>query len=576
MDQIAIGTLPFDKLPKQASDVQVFDSMNSPLLSAGKLVQSDCSIVLDDPRAHVLSGDTKDAVRKIIADAEVQNDDDILLTAPFDHATLTWRTTPDDNNSIDGVACNVHRIRSKEILVNYLHRAAGYPMKKTWLQAIKNGFFATWPGLTYELVQKFLPQDTEETAAGHLHRRRQGIQSTKKHKNNSIKDLEPELEGTATIKPDRKERVGVHLVDIAELNGIIATDQTGRLPVTSQQGNQYIMVLYNYDSNVILAEAIKGRTDKKLIDGYEILYARIRKGGVEPVMQRLDNEASKALVHAIESKKLKYQLASPYSHRMNPAERAVQSFKNHFISNLHGTDTTFPANQWDRIIPQCEMTLNMLQRSRINPNISAYNQMFELYDYNSHPLAPLGTKAFVHERPEQRASFADHGKIGYVIRPAKDHYRHLQFYIPETRGIRVSDTYVFLPTKYEMPATAEADRLTLALEEVTEAISNRNEQLPFTDHSLNNAINALKSLLSPQQHSSLEDDATAARVNSNRSEQREPTVNNNNNSDRVLRPRVQPKKQNYSRGTRIFKLFGRKYYRGYIYDFDSKEGYYKV
>ena len=66
-----------------------------------------------------------------------------------------------------------------------------------------------------------------------------------------------------------------------------------------------------------------------------------------------------------------------------------------------------------------------------------------------------------------------------------------------------------------MPATAEADRLTLALEEVTKAIRNHNEQLPFTDHSLNNAINTLKSLLSPQQHSSLEDDATAARVNSN-------------------------------------------------------------
>ena len=56
-------------------------------------------------------------------------------------------------------------------------------------------------------------------------------------------------------------------------------------------------------------------------------------------------------------------------------------------------------------------------------------------------------------------------------------------------------------------------------------------------------------------------------------------MNNNNingNSDRVLRPRVEKKKQQYSRGTRVFKLFGRKYYRGYIYDFDSKEGYYKV
>ena len=45
-------------------------------------------------------------------------------------------------------------------------------MKKTWLQAIKDGFFTTWLGLTYELVAKFLPETSEEIAAGHLHRRR--------------------------------------------------------------------------------------------------------------------------------------------------------------------------------------------------------------------------------------------------------------------------------------------------------------------------------------------------------------------------------------------------------------------
>lgn len=306
-------------------------------------------------------------------------------------------------------------------------------MKKTWLQAIKNGFFSTWPGLTYELVQKYLPQDIEETAAGHLHRRQQGIQSTKKNKNN-VEDLEPELQRNATIKPDCKQRVGVHIVDIEDLNGIIATDQTGRLPIISQQGNQYMMVLYNYDSNGILATGVKGRTNKKLIDGYEVLYDRLKKAGIEPVMQRLDNEASKVLVHAIETKNLRDQLSSPYLHRMNPAERAVQSWKNNFISNLHGTDSTFPAHQWDRIIPQCEMTLNMLRRSRINPKLSAYHQMFGLYDYYSQPLAAVGTKAFVHERPEQRASFTDHGKIGYVVGPAMHHYRHLQFYIPDTRN----------------------------------------------------------------------------------------------------------------------------------------------
>jgi hypothetical protein len=41
-----------------------------------------------------------------------------------------------------------------------------------------------------------------------------------------------------------------------ELNGMISTDQAGRFPVKSSKGNSYIMVLYNYDSNGILATTI--------------------------------------------------------------------------------------------------------------------------------------------------------------------------------------------------------------------------------------------------------------------------------------------------------------------------------
>ena len=69
------------------------------------------------------------------------------------------------------VAYNLHRIRSKAVLVDYLHWAAGYPPKKTWLAAIKQGFYATWPGLTEELIRKHLPDVSEETAAGHMHMR---------------------------------------------------------------------------------------------------------------------------------------------------------------------------------------------------------------------------------------------------------------------------------------------------------------------------------------------------------------------------------------------------------------------
>ena len=157
------------------------------------------------------------------------------------------------------------------------------------------------------------------------------------------------------------------------------------------------MILYNYDSNIILAAKSKTRKHPDIVESYDKMYKILISAGVVPVIQRLDNEVSKLLIESIKEKKLQYQLASPHDHHLNPAERAIRTFKNHFTSNLHGTDRDFPAHQWCELIDQCVMTLNMLQRSRINPKLSAYTQIFGLFDYNKTPLAPLGTKAFVHE-----------------------------------------------------------------------------------------------------------------------------------------------------------------------------------
>ena len=73
------------------------------------------------------------------------------------------------------------------------------------------------------------------------------------------------------------------------------------------------------------------------------------------------------------------------------------------------------------------MTLNMLRRSRINPMMSAYTHFFESFGYNRTPLAPLGTKAFIHKTAGQRRSHADHGKVGYIIGNSLQHYWHLYF-----------------------------------------------------------------------------------------------------------------------------------------------------
>ena len=41
-----------------------------------------------------------------------------------------------------------------EALVHYMHAAAGFPVKYTWLKAIKKGNFESWPVLTYTNAAK--------------------------------------------------------------------------------------------------------------------------------------------------------------------------------------------------------------------------------------------------------------------------------------------------------------------------------------------------------------------------------------------------------------------------------------
>jgi hypothetical protein len=153
--------------------------MQSPLIGCGKLATNGCGIWFDNENGSVVNGATKDKIRALIA----TSGDDLLLAAPFDNQLLTWKTAV-QGPRVDPVqpplalANNVQRLKTKEQLCDYLHQAAGHPVKKTLLAAIKAGEYVTWPGLSYELVSWHL-HNTEETAMGHLHKRRQNIKSKK-------------------------------------------------------------------------------------------------------------------------------------------------------------------------------------------------------------------------------------------------------------------------------------------------------------------------------------------------------------------------------------------------------------
>ena len=263
------------------------------------------------------------------------------MIVPFDENKLRWRTNFAMNiTAPKNISFNVHTIWSEEKLVDYLHQSAEYLMKKTWLQAIKVGLFSTLPGLSYQLEAKFLTNNTKETAARHLHWWQQGIRSTKR--NNTVEDLESELDGNKTIKEDRTQRIGAHLVALSEFNRMIATDQTGIFPIVSERGNKYIMVLYNYNLN-----AFSNRSQRKN-------RARISRW-IQHIVWKTHQSSSKTSDTTIRqwsiegfdklhwSKRIKYQLASLYNHKFNLAKCMIKTFKNHQISNLHGCGTEFPA-----------------------------------------------------------------------------------------------------------------------------------------------------------------------------------------------------------------------------------------
>ena len=126
---------------------------------------------------------------------------------------------------------------------------------------------------------------------------------------------------------NRKHKVGVSIFKFDEFDGMISSDLPGRFPITPAQGNTYILVMYCYTNNAILATAIQSRLAKDIEKGYNELYKKLLLSGIILVLQRMDNETSKDLIKLINEKNLTYQIASPGDHRLLPVEQAIQTFK---------------------------------------------------------------------------------------------------------------------------------------------------------------------------------------------------------------------------------------------------------
>ena len=453
--------LPFDALSDEARKADVLPGLRpNSLVSVGKLADANYTTVFH-PQGEGVTIHQENTLKLHLSRKPVLQG--------WRDANGLWRlsrttTKPSacaHRRSPNESVANVYSLPSMPQTIRYLHAAAGFLVKDTWIDAVNNGHYSTWPGLTAKAIKKHFPESVE-TQKGHMKKQRQNVRSTKQ------KVVVDELsERTELTRAVTKQNL---LIKIFNASGTIFSDQTGRLPVQSSRGNTSLMILYDIDANYIDAEPLRNHSDPQMIVAYQTIWKRINRGRTgKPKLHILDNEASEAFKAALREN-CDIQLVPPDTHRRNHAERAIQTFKSHFISILAGVDPSFPMNLWDRLIPQTVMTLNLLRRSHKNPAISAYQHVNGNFDYNKTPLAPLGCAVEIHESTNRRKSWDPHSLSGWYIGTSTEHYRCHRIFCKKTRSERISDTVFFRHRYLTQPIVTPEDQVIKAVGDLASAL----------------------------------------------------------------------------------------------------------
>ena len=110
---------------------------------------------------------------------------------------------------------------------------------------------------------------------------------------------------------------------------------------------------------------------------YLQLLNRIKGAGFAPKGHVLDNEISDSMKSLIKST-CQLELVPPHCQRRNVAEVSIKAFKQHFLVILASVATDFPKSQWKRLLPQAELTLNLLRQENTTPKVFALAYIWDI------------------------------------------------------------------------------------------------------------------------------------------------------------------------------------------------------
>jgi hypothetical protein len=464
------GNLRIPGLPLSALQAHVFPHLaaNS-LLSIAQLCAHGCQAIFTDTAVTITLQDIV-----VLTGARSTATGGLWTLTPSPIPSRLHPRTPPITGSVNAM---FHTTLAHDTIANriaFYHASCYSPSLSTWCSAIDAGHFTTWPGLTSAAVKKYPPQSMA-MHQGHLDQARMNTRTTQARSPAIPIDISESTSAApadADIAPPEPPSIRTRHIytDCHATTGMIYTDPTGRFLTPSVSGNQYMLVVYEYDGNYIHSEPMIDRTGPSIIAAYKKAVKLFESRGFKPLLQRLDNEASSALQNVMDDCGITFQLAPPHCHRRNAAERAIRTFKNHFIAGLCSTNRDFPLNLWDKLLPQCLITLNLLRRSRINPQLSAQAHMHGAFDFNRTPLAPPGTKVLIHEKPDIRGTWAPHAIEGWYLGPATRHYRCYRVWAWSTNAERIADTLAWFPTTTIMPRHSSTDIAIAAAHDLTHAL----------------------------------------------------------------------------------------------------------
>ena len=328
--------------------------------------------------------------------------------------------------------------------------------------------------------QQVLP--TDKTPKGHMNQQRKNVRSTK--------TLFEECNAVAALQGKKMKDIYVRTYDMRETS---FNDQTGQFPKQSKRGHKYIMVLVEIDSNVIMVEPMKSRKDAKMIRAYDVLVKRLQTANIHTWKHVLDNKISKHMKRHIKEKyKIELEMIPPGCHQCNAAKVAIWNFKSHFLSVLAGMAESFPLHLWDRLLPQTELTLNLLRQSNATPTVSAYTHLFGPLDYNKMPLAPMGCEVQIHEKMDKCDTWLYHLVDGWYLATPPKHYRVHNCYVKTTQAERLTNTIQFKHKNVTNPTISPHDKIIQALANCKTALmgmmnDSANQQMEELQKIVNNA-----------------------------------------------------------------------------------------